>query len=249
MYLMLEDRVHRDGVDLSPEDLYRSLAQRDAVATTSAPSPADFLAGFERAGQDEIVCVTVASAMSSAHHEARLAAERFPGRVEVVDSLSASMAEGFVALEAARRAAAGMSLEEVASHASDVASRTWLCATIATFEFLRRSGRVKKLQAYAATLLEIKPVFRMHGGEISAVGRPRTRRRALDRVLEDALEQIDGRPAHVAAIHADAEPEARDLLDRLSERVIVVEGLVTAATPVIGAHTGPGLVGTAWFCD
>jgi fatty acid kinase fatty acid binding subunit len=249
MYLMLGEGVYRDGVDLAPQDLYRTLGTEGVVASTSTPSPPDFLEAYRRSGEQEIVCVTVASSMSGAHQQARIAAEEFGGRVEVVDSLCASMAEGFVALEAARRAADEGTIDQVAEHAADVAGRVRICATIASFEFLRRSGRVNALQAYAATMLDIKPVFRMQGGQVWAVGRPRTRRRAVDKVLEVTLAQIDERPAHVAAIHADAEPEARDLLERISARATVVESVVTAVTPVIGAHTGPGLVGTAWFCD
>jgi DegV family protein with EDD domain len=195
------------------------------------------------------VCVTVAASMSSAHHEAALAAERFGGRVEVIDSGIASMGEGFVALEAARLAAAAGSLSEVVERARDVAGKARICATIDTFEFLRRSGRVKKLQAYAATMLDIKPVFRMAAGEVGPVARPRTRRRAIERVVHETLAEIGDRPVHLAAIHAAAEAEARQLMASIGERGIVVESLVVAVTPVIGAHTGPGLVGTAFFCD
>ena len=249
MYLMFADRVYRDGVDMAPEDLYQRLVAHSATATTSTPSPGDFLEAYRRAGQDEIVCVTVAASMSSAHHEAALAAERFGGRVEVVDSGVASMAEGFVALEAARRAASGGSLSEVADRARAVAGKARICATIDTFEFLRRSGRVKKLQAYAATMLDIKPVFRMAAGEVGPVARPRTRRRAIDRVVQETLDEIGDRPVHLAAIHAAAEADARRLIGSIGERATVVESHVLAVTPVIGAHTGPGLVGTAFFCD
>jgi DegV family protein with EDD domain len=217
------------------------------VATTSTPSPADFLDAFERTSSKEIVCVTVASSMSSAHHEARVAAQRFEGSVEVVDSMSATMAEGFVALEAARLAARGSSLVEVTGRARDLAARTHVVAAIATFEFLRRSGRVKKLQAYAATMLDIKPVFGFSGGEAVAIGRPRTRRRALARVLDETLRLIGERPAHVATVHAAAEDEAQELLAQIEARSNVVERMVVPVTPVIGVHTGPGLVGTAFY--
>jgi DegV family protein with EDD domain len=249
MYLMFGERVYRDGVDLAPEDLYQRLATETVTAGSSTPSPADFLSAFERAGEAEVVCVTVASAMSAAHHEARLAAERFDGRVEVVDSTSAAMAEGFVALEAARCARAGGSFDDVVARAKAVARRARICATIATFEFLRRSGRVNKLQAYAATMLDIKPVFAFAEGDVAPVGRPRTRRRAIGKVLEHTLREIGGRPVHLAAFHAAAEEDARGLLASVTERATVVESLITPVTPVIGAHTGPGLVGTAFFCD
>jgi DegV family protein with EDD domain len=249
MYLKFGERVYRDGVDLTPADFYERLVQDDEPASTSVPSPGDYLEAYRRAGQDEIVCVTVASSMSSSSQQATFAAERFAGRVVVVDSMTASMAEGFVAEEAARAAVSGGSIEAVAMRAREVAHRTRLLATVGTFEFLRRSGRVNKLQAYAATMLDIKPVFGFKDGEIAAVARTRTRRRAVDRILEDTVAEAGDRPLHLAVIHAAAEDEAGDLLDRLADRTHVVEGLIAAVTPVIGAHTGPGLLGTTFYCD
>src|SRR5438093_75294 len=147
MYLKFGERVYRDGTDLTPADFYDRLVSDTEPASTSVPSPGDYLAAFERTGAKEIVCVTVASSMSSSRQQARFAADRFPGRVEVVDSMSASMAEGFVAAEAAKVAAGGGGLEAVVRRAREVAGRARLLATVDTFEFLRRSGRVHKLQA------------------------------------------------------------------------------------------------------
>ncbi len=253
MYLQFGEIVYRDGTDLTPTDFYRRLVVDRVAASTSTPSPGDFEEAYARTGEREIVCITVASVMSAVHHQAAIAAEGFAkhagGRVEVVDSLSASMAEGFVALEAAREAARGGSLEEVAGRAREVAPRTTLLATVDTFEFLQKSGRVSKLQAFAATRLDIKPVFRFQGGEISPVARPRTRRRALERIVEDSLALIGDRPAHLAAIHAAAEEDAAILVEGISTRAKVVETVVVEVTPVIGAHVGPGLAGTAFYTD
>ncbi|HJP65295.1 MAG TPA: DegV family protein, partial [Actinomycetota bacterium] len=107
MYLKFGERVYRDGIDLAPTDFYRRLVADAEIASTSTPAPADFLEAYQRTGAGEIVCITVAGGMSAANHEATMAAERYDGRVEVVDSLNASMAQGFVAAEAARRARAG----------------------------------------------------------------------------------------------------------------------------------------------
>lgn len=249
MYLKFGEEVYRDGRDLTPADFYERLGREGVIASTSTPSPGDYLEAYERSGSREIVCVTVASSMSSSHQQASLAAERFGGRVEVVDSTSAAMAEGFVALEAARAAAQGGSLPEVATRARVVALRTRLYATVDTFEFLRKSGRVTKLQAYAATVLDIKPVFAFRGGEAVPVSRSRTRRKALARIVEDAVAEIGRRPVHLAALHAAALAEAEEVAERIAARTDVVEKVVTEVTPVIGAHTGPGLVGVAFFCD
>ncbi|HEX9236197.1 MAG TPA: DegV family protein [Actinomycetota bacterium] len=249
MYLKFGDRVYRDGVDLAPADFYRRLVADAEVASTSTPAPADFLEAYQRTGAEEIVCITVASGMSAANHEASMAAERYNGRVVVVDSLNASMAQGFVAVEAARSARSGAGVTEVTRRAQQVAGMARLMATIDTFDFLRRSGRVRKLQAYAATMLDIKPVFRFAQGEVSPVARPRTRRRALDRLVQETVADVGGRPVHLATIHANAEEEARTVGEAISRSADVVEAIITGVTPVIGAHTGPGLVGTAYFCD
>ena len=137
MYLRIGEETFRDGTDLPLDGFYRRLAARREPATTSTPSPGDFLTAFERTGRREVVCVSVASTMSASHQQAMLAAERFDGRAEVVDSLSASMAEGFVALGAARAAAEGAPLTDVARAARSIAAETWLFATVDTFEFLQ----------------------------------------------------------------------------------------------------------------
>jgi fatty acid kinase fatty acid binding subunit len=249
MYLKFGDQVYRDGRDLTPNDFYERLVRDGVAASTSTPSPGDYLEAYQRTGRREILCVTVASSMSSSHQQASLAAERFDGHVQVLDSKSAAMAEGFVAIEAARAAAAGASLQEVAARASEVAHRARLYATVDTFEFLRKSGRVTKLQAYAATVLDIKPVFGFKEGEIVPVSRSRTKRKALARIVEYAAGEMGDRPVHLAALHAAALGEAEDVADRISARANVVERVVTEVTPVIGAHTGPGLVGVAFFCE
>jgi DegV family protein with EDD domain len=248
MYLNLGGATYRDGLDLTPGDFYDRLLRDREPASTSTPSPGDFLEAYERAGEHEVLCVTVAESMSSSIQHATLAADRFDGRVEVVDSGSASMGEGFVAIEAARCAAAGGSLEEVAARAREIASRARLFATVDTFEFLRKSGRVTKLQAYAATMLDIKPVFGFRVGEIAPVARPRTRRRAIDAVVEATLAEIGDRSVHLAVFHAASADDALALASRIEERASVSERYVVEVTPVIGAHTGPGLVGTAFFC-
>jgi DegV family protein with EDD domain len=156
------------------------------------------------------------------------------------------MAEGFVALEAARAAARGASLGRAAAAARAAASDARLFATVDTFEHLQRSGRVSRLQAYAATALDIKPVFAFRDGEPWAVARPRTRRRALDRVVSETVTAAAGRTIRLAAIHAVAEDEARRVAERVQAGADVAELFVVEVTPVVGVHVGPGLVGTAF---
>ena len=247
--LRFGDRSFRDGVDMVGGDFYDRLVSDRAAASTSAPSPGEYLQAYERAGDPEIVCITLASGLSAAHQEATLAAEQFDGRVSVVDSRSATVGEGLVAIEAGRAARTGGSREDVAARAQEVGSAVRLLGAIETFEFLQRSGRIGKLQAYAATKLDIKPVFRLVGGEIKPVARPRTRGKALARIVQEVVREAAGRAVHAGAFHAQAEGAAEELLERVAAECRVVERFVVEASPAIGAHTGPGLVGVGFYCD
>jgi DegV family protein with EDD domain len=250
LHLAMGDRMFRDGVDIRMHEFYELLQDGPDPASTSAPSPGDFLEAFGGVpGGEEIVCVTVASKVSATFQSATTAAAEFPGRVEVIDSTNASMAEGFVVIEGARVARSGAALSDVMARAKEVASRARIFATVGTFEYLKRSGRVRKAQAYAATMLNIKPVFRFADGEADGVARPRTRSKALDRVVQETLREAAGRQIHLAAFHALAEADAKEVVRRVESEGNVVETFVVEATPVMGAHTGPGLVGTAFFCD
>jgi fatty acid kinase fatty acid binding subunit len=247
IHLRIGDQAVPDGE--SAGRFYERLRETEEQVATSTPSPGDFLEAFDRTGGSGVVCVTVASSVSGVHRAASIAAADARAGIEVVDSGAASMAQGFVAMEAARAARAGGDLAETAARARDVAGRVTLMATIETLEYLRRSGRVNRLLSYAGTMLNVKPVFRMRGGEIESAGRPRTRRRALVRLADEARSDIGVRPAHLAVVHADAEEDARNLLDSVEGQVEVIESYVAAFTLAMGAHMGPGAVALAWFCD
>jgi DegV family protein with EDD domain len=247
MYLKFGDTVYQDGVDLPRGEFYPKLEREEVPVSTAAPSVGDYREAFERAldGVDGVVCVTVASFVSVSFEAATAAAAEFRGRVRMVDSKSASMGEGWAVLEAARLSATGASLDECAGRAEETASRTQLCATINTFEYLRRSGRVHALLAYAGTALNIKPVFALRGGKIEQLGRPRSRARAIERLVDETRPLAARGPLHCAVAHAAVADEAEALLARLRDELAPAESLVTEFTPLMGAHTGPGVLGIA----
>ncbi|MCA1702230.1 MAG: DegV family EDD domain-containing protein, partial [Actinobacteria bacterium] len=128
MYLKFGTESFRDGVDLVGRDFYARLARDHELATTAAPSPGDFVEAFERTGTDDVVCVTVAAGVSFTNQAANMARDQWGGRASIVDSGTASMAEGMVAIEAARAARDGAPLEEVVARARSVADRARLFA-------------------------------------------------------------------------------------------------------------------------
>jgi len=247
MYLKFGDTVYQDGVDLERGEFYPKLAREEVPVSTAAPSVGDYREAFERAlgGSDGVVCVTVASFVSVSYESARVAANEIGDRVRMVDSKSASMGEGWAAIEAARLAATGASLDACAARAEAIAAKTQLCATINTFEFLRRSGRVHALLAYAGTALNIKPVFALRAGRIEQLGRPRSRSRAIERLIAETRPLGEAGPLHCAVAHADAEEEANELLARIRAELDCAETAITEFTPLMGAHTGPGVLGIA----
>jgi len=247
MYLKFGDTVYQDGVDLPRGEFYRMLEREEVPVSTAAPSAGDYREAFERAldGVDGVVCVTVASFVSVSYEAARVAANDFGARVRMVDSKSASMGEGWAAIEAARLAATGAGPDECAARAEQIAARTQLCATINTFEYLRRSGRVHALLAYAGTALNIKPVFALRGGRIEQLGRPRSRSRAIERLVAETAPLAAAGPIHCAVAHADAEDEATALLATLRSQLELAESVITEFTPLMGAHSGPGVLGVA----
>ncbi|MBI4729123.1 MAG: DegV family protein [Acidobacteria bacterium] len=249
MYLKLGDRVYQDLVDLPRGTFYRKLVEEQVPVSTSGASIGDFREVFERTlvGADACVCVTVASFVSVTHASAISAAREFGDRVRVVDSKSASMGEGFVALEAARAAESGEGVDAVARRAEEISARVQVVATINTFEYLRRSGRVHALLAYAGTALGIKPVFAFRSGAIEQLGRPRSRARALERLVEEVRAGARSGPLHLAVAHADCAAEAEALLARIAGEVECVETMVTEFTPLMGAHTGPGVIAVCFW--
>lgn len=247
MIMKFGDRLYRDGVDIVPGGFYDMLTQERVTVSTSGPSAGDFRDAFAAAlaTNDSVLCVTVAAVVSVTYASAALAAKEFGDRVRVVDSRSASLAEGFVGIEAARAAAAGASLDDAEARARWVADRVTLAATIETFEYLRRSGRVNALKAFAATTLNVKPVFALRRGAVEQLGRPRARSRAVERLVEEARSVAAQGPLHAGVVHAACAPEAEVLRDRIVAELAPVECHLAEFTPLMGAHTGPGLLGLA----
>ena len=164
--------------------------------------------------------------------------------VRLVDSQQLSMGTGLLAICAARNAARGLGLDEIAEAARERAPRTYVRAMLDTLEFVRRSGRLGAAQWLLGTLLHIKPIIGVHDSRVQPpIDMPRTHARALESLVEMATEMAPLEDLAVA--HARAPELAAALLERLAgllprERIIVYEVGVT-----IGAYTGPGAVGFA----
>jgi len=247
------DKVYQDGIDMTPTEFYTRLRQVKKLPTTSGSVPDPFLEAYRKASQRaaSILCITLPAKLSGMFNSAQLAKEMaketLPDvNIEVLDCGTA--AEGLIVLAAARAAAQGKNLTEVIETARDVMQRVNLFAALDTLYYLGKGGRVPKAAALASSLLKIKPIFTINGGDAHPVTNPRTMRGAIKRILKIMGKKVvKEQPLHVAVMHADALDEAIALRNRISSQFDCDELFITEFTPVMGVHTGPGLIGVAFY--
>lgn len=237
-----------DGVTVTPDDVVRAL-QAKLPVRTSRPSPAEFATAYRAlldGGAERIVSVHLSAALSGTWESATLAAQDFPhGTVRVVDSRFTAMGLGFAVLAAARCAADGGSAAAVqgAATASVDGTRAMFC--VDTLEYLRRGGRVGNASAFFATTLSVKPLLQMVEGQIVPLEKVRTSARAVARLLELTVRAAGNGPVDLAVHHLGAADKAEALADQLRVGVGgAADVSVHELGAVIGAHLGPGVLGT-----
>lgn len=256
LHLIFGGRTFVDSVTADTSEFYELLRTSADRPTTAAPSPGMFISAIGRAAAraDTVLCITVSAQFSAMHDSARHAvqlakAESPHTDIRLLDSRNAAMAQGFVVIEAARAAVAGASIVDVIARAEAMTTQVTLLAMLDTLTYLARGGRVPRAAAWAAGMLHVKPIVRFSASDIKLVARTRTRARALDRMVELLAAATAGRATHLAVHHANAPADAERLLSAATSRLALSESYVTEFTQVMGAHTGPGLVGFAWWCE
>jgi DegV family protein with EDD domain len=253
--LIIGEKTYRDGIDITPTEFYAMLRKAKKSPSTSSSSPNHYLEAYRNAARraDSILCLTEPSKFSAMFDSARGAVQIAKDTIqnvviEVMECTTAAAGQGLVALAAARAAALNKPLAEVKEIAHSVMSRVNLFATLDTLQYLAKSGRVPQAAALVNSILSIKPIFTLNHSDAHTVALPRTMKSALNRILklmEAAV--IKGQPLHVAVMHADSIGEAITLKDRIYSQFECEEIYITEFTPVMGVHTGPGLIGVAFY--
>ena len=253
--LIFGDKTYRDGIDITPSEFYALIRQANKLPTTSTSSPEPYLEAYRQASQraESILCITEPAKFSAMFNSAQAARETARTllqnvSIEVIECTTAAAGLGLVTLAAARAAAANSSLEEVMAITKSTMSRVRLFAILDTLHYLVKSGRVPQAAALVNTLLKIKPVFTLNHGDAHTVALPRTIPSAIKRMLKIMEQQVvKGQPLHVAVMHADAPDKAVTIRNRIASQFDCAELFITEFTPVMGAHTGPGLLGIAFY--
>lgn len=251
--IIWEDVNYLDGVDIQPDDFYKRLAVAKVMPTTSQVTIAAMKSAFESQLEqgNDVLGIFLTSKFSGTLQSALQAREMLPdaaGKITIVDSFSTTMAMGWPVLTAARAAQAGEKLVACQKVAETARDHSGVLFVIETLEFLRRGGRIGGAQALMGTMLNIKPVLEMRNGQIEPVDKVRTKTKALERILELAVERIAGRtPVRLATVHANAEAEAAGLLKSASAKIDPIEAFYCPLSPVVGSHVGPGTVALTYM--
>jgi len=236
--------TYRDGIDMTTEQFYQRLVKSKTLPVTSVPSQVAFTEIYDKLAEetDEILVITLSAKLSATNDVALQSINlmRNECRVEVIDSEWAVMAQGFIVIAAAKAAKAGASFDEVRDIALRNESRVKMRAAFDTLEYLKRGGRIGRASALMGSMLRINPLITINDGEIEPAGRTRSRARAIDNLVNFVMDysNIDG----IAVEDAACPDEADNLVERLSPRFPREQIYRSRTTPVIGTHTGPGIL-------
>ena len=256
LFLEFEDSIYEDGMEGSAASFYQTLQEAKQPPTTAAPAPGVYAEAMVEAGRTAsgVLAITVSRQFSAMYDAASqgmaLAKEQAPGLdVRVLDSGAAAMAQGFVVLEAARAAQDGSDIDSVIKSAGALKPRVQLLVALDTLTYLGRSGRVPRLLAWAASPLQVKPVVAFEKGSYRPIGLARSMSGASTRLFQALKQRRTGPRLHVAVQHTNASGAADRLAGLVQSELSPAELFVTEFTQVMGVHTGPGLLGFAFYSE
>jgi DegV family protein with EDD domain len=242
----------RDTYDIDNKSLFTRIDKEGKLPTTAAPSPGQFGEAFKAAftaGAEAILCMNISSEMSATYASARQASEMFPGkRIEVLDTRSLAMGQGFMVMTAAEAAAKGATIEEAIRLAIDVRDRTYLFGALATLKYIAMSGRVGSLAAGIANILDIKPILSLQNGKLELLEKIRTQGKSWSRAVELSKEKAGGKGIERMAIMNVNCPEEATRFEKLLRASLECPAEIVHANlnPGLSTHTGAGMVAVVY---
>jgi len=252
--ILFEEKIYRDGVDLSPSEAYQLLAKAPDNFSTSSSSPADYADIFRElvSEKQDIFCLAISSKLSTVFNVACLAAEQVKqeiphSNIEVMDSKNATASQGFIALAAAQSSAKGNELNEVVKAASTVRDCVQFMLSLETIRHAYRTGRIPKIATQMGSMLRVKPLLTISNGAVRLKGIARTKQKGVQNLLEIMRRKVGKQPVHAAIMHTAIPEAAEELKLFISAEFNCVELMLTEVSPIIGYAIGPGALGVAYY--
>jgi DegV family protein with EDD domain len=256
-YIHRGSEVLRDLVTIDRASFYKWLPNATQLPTTASPGPGDYITIYQRLAEDEgveeIASIHMTSKGSGAYQAAMAAkamiVEILPRlKIEVIDTLNASMCHGWMAIEAARAVLTNKTLPEVVERVKSLIPVTRMIHTADTLKYLYMGGRIGRAKHLVGSLLNIKPLIGMDEGVIVPLGTARSRKQAYHTMV-DIVEKAAGvgGKIKIAYVHAAALEEALKIKELVEGRLQVVEEIISELSPALGVHTGPGTAGLCYY--
>ncbi len=254
-YIHRGQEVLRDLVTIQPEDFLRWLPTAKALPTTASPGPGDYVDAYEKLANEgirQIISIHMSAKLSAAYEAATVAREMllksWPQlRVEVIDSRNAALCQGWMVMDAARAALAGMSFDEITARVRSMIPISHMIQTADTLRYLYMGGRIGLAQNLLGTMLHIKPLVGIEDGVIVPLGRAHSRGHAYAMMADIAANVIGRSKAKIGYLHAGALREAERLKELVEQKVEVVESFFGELSPALAVHTGPGMTGLCYY--
>ncbi|HOQ98080.1 MAG TPA: DegV family protein [Anaerolineae bacterium] len=252
LILTLDGRSYKSGVDIQPDQFYQLLANTESYPTTSQPSVGDFVTLYRHLAQrdPDILSIHISSGLSSTVNTARAAAQMVPeANVTIIDSKTLSGAQGWQVEGAARAVRAGWPKERVLALVERISQATDTVFTLRTLRYLIHGGRISHIKGLLGQVLNIKPLIAVEkaGGTYTQVGQARSLERAILKLADHVARQhAPGSALRLQVLHGHNPEGAALLCERLAQLFRCTWLPTGPIAPVLGAHTGPGLVGVAY---
>ena len=239
-----------NSADLTPDEFYDRLeAMRPEIPSTAQPSSGIFADLYHKiADAAQVLSIHVSSGLSGTINSARMGAEQIKEKViRVVDTMTLSGGERFQVLAAAKAAKKGWSVESILERLGKIRDNTEVIYTLETLEYLARGGRIGRVQALLGSVLKIKPIIHVDkaDGKYSTVGKTRTIPAALEAIADHLQQTYAEKELWVSVMHGRFNDGAKSLAESLKQRLNVKKLEILRISPVLGVHTGPGIVGAA----
>jgi DegV family protein with EDD domain len=240
-----------NSADISADEFYNRLeAMRPAIPSTAQPSSGIFHEIYNKVSEasKQILSIHVSSGLSGTINSARVGAEHIKEAVvNVVDSMTLSGGERFQVLAAARGAKAGWNLKAILERLEKIRDNTEVIYTLETLEYLARGGRIGRVQALMGSVLKIKPIIRVDhkDGKYSTVAKGRTVAQNLSTIVDHVADMYGSIPLWVTVLHGRFAENAEALSKSMAEKLNIKKMEILRISPVLGVHTGPGIVGAA----
>jgi DegV family protein with EDD domain len=248
MRIIYKNGEYRDRTDITAQQVYNRLTEE--IPKTSLPVPEDVLALYDKLadeGYTDAIHLTISSGLSGTYNMVRLLAESYERmRIQVIDTKTLSMHQGFIAMECANTLSVTQSIEKAKARIAQIREKGLTAFVIPTLEYLRKGGRIGLVEGTLGTLLRLKPVIYVDdSGVYRTLAKHPSFTLMIDTMVKEFVTRFKNKPVSLAVMHGSVQDEAQKLLAKLKDSLNAAESFLVQVTPVLGVHTGPGLLGIA----